>query len=585
MQAHAALDVPAGSAAGIDPLDAHLPLRGDAPELRVVVDATRHAEERIDRARHADGRQREQPVGHAVAGERGAHDIRIHPVIRRAPRPVHRVAGLGGGLREHLAREDEGVRVGVRRAKAGAALVSDGADVCGAAHGDSGTRRGGGICGGDLSAVRRRRVAAVERVGDGRAGRRAGDRDILRRGVKAALRQEDGVGDEAGEARGVRQAGRRRVHIDVGRRRGGRAAQLGIEEEIRAARGVVQRVDGEDVAAIAEQRHARADVDRLEDGGAVRTAIRGGRRIERGHRRSIAARDFHAIDIRHKAIVVAHAERRLIEWHRTIHREGIAGVERRIHGPHRRLDIRRDVRRKAGELHRAGACGERRDGRGIQRLAPDRHVVDLALVELARAGVVREADHHRVLPVEVRLRLHAREHERAVHIHPLPAHAAAEDMRDVVPLVVRVVHSGRRERLGVPGAHAHVSTREIEVPVMAGRAEDPRADRVKSGRRRGRAKPERRRVSRLGDIQRRARVGAAGAGEVQRFPLADRARHGGVVSRTRQRCLRSSGDRVVRRVVEGPIRDRQPWPRAAGLVAEPRRGRGPRRVGEAGRRP
>ena len=120
---------------------------------------------------------------------------------------------------------------------------------------------------------------------------------------------------------------------------------------------------------------------------------------------------------------------------------------------------------------------------------------------------------------------------------------------------------------------------------MAGRAENPRADGEKPGRRGGGAKPERGGVSRLGDIQRRARVGAAGAGEVQRFPIADRARHGGAVGRAVERCWRAVGDGVVSRVVEGPIRDRQSRTRAAGLVAEPRRCRAPRRVAEARRSP
>ena len=109
--------------------------------------------------------------------------------------------------------------------------------------------------------------------------------------------------------------------------------------------------------------------------------------------------------------------------------------------------------------------------------------------------------------------------------------------------------------------------------------------RKKTRRRLRRPEPERARVCGLRDIKVRRDKRIRRPSELQRLPFADRTGERCVVSRTIQRRHRPRRDGVRRRVVECPIRDRQPRARTIYLIPDACRRSRPAPIGKSLRRP
>ena len=158
------------------------------------------------------------------------------------------------------------------------------------------------------------------RAGAGSGGTR--DIGVLRGGVvKQGPRGGDGVGGAGGGR--IEISRHREVRTDA------RHDDLGQDEEVAAAGGGVESLDGQHVRTLVEQRRGESDFRPRLDDGFVQSD--GGSRVVDGGSGEVRARDLDPVDPRDKAVLVADAQLRGGQRRGAGEGEGPAEEQRGIH--------------------------------------------------------------------------------------------------------------------------------------------------------------------------------------------------------------------------------------------------------------
>ena len=262
-------------------------------------------------------------------------------------------------------------------------------------------------------------------------------------------------------------------------------------------------MNSQDVLSIAKQVDPVGDVDiLLSQGHGDRPVLESGR-IVAGIVRGVAPGELFSIEIGDESIVEPDPQAQRIDVQGQGCLERNPQVDRGVNASQDILDIGLDEGRETSELQGMSAPAQGADVTGVEGLAPDCDIVDLAL-KVITCTIVGEADMDLALPVEIRGRLGASPDQRTIDVDLLPS--LADDVGGMVPLAICEIPAGGGDGLVVPDPRGDIAAAQVDMPVMTAGTEVSIDDAEKPPPRGLRPEPERSRIGRLGDIDHDADV-------------------------------------------------------------------------------